>query len=149
MLDDQFKQQERLKDRVNQAEVLRRLCAFKGPLWAFEQTNTGSVFDAFVLHRGERAALVEVKCRTCTFAAFESEGYRIDRHKLQNLVRSGTTYNVPAILAVRWKCGTHGYINLSMASMWESFPSKLVKRGDRDELADLQSDIPMKLFTKF
>lgn len=151
MLDDQFKQQERQKDRDNQAEVLRRLCSFKGPSWSFEQTRTGSIFDAFIFNLGEKRAITEVKCRTCTFAAYLDAGYRIDTRKIEHLLRDGRMHGVPAVLAVRWKCGTHGYVNLTDATDngRRSFPSQLVKRHDRDELPDMQSDIPMNLFVKF
>lgn len=148
MLDDQFKQQERPQDRDNQADVLRRLCAFKGPSYSFEQTVTGSAFDGFIFDGIEPAALVEVKCRTCTFAAFAKEGYRIDKSKIKKLLRCGGVRGVPPVLAVRWKCGVYGYVNLNMLSV-DALPSNLVKRGDRDELPDMQVDIPMSAFTIF
>jgi hypothetical protein len=146
-MDDQHKTQEREQDRLNQQGVLARYCAVKGDGWTFTQTNRGSAFDGHILYKGIRAELAEVKCRTCTFEAFEKDGYRIDTHKIKFLVDCGRTYRVPAVLLVRWKCGTHGAVNLSQSGT--AFPTKLVKRGDRNELPDLQSDIPMSLFTKF
>lgn len=150
-LDDQNKEQETPKNRIDQAEVLTRLCTFRGPSWSFIQTTKGSVFDAFLSNEGQRVEIAEVKCRTCTFAAFEKEGYRIDKKKITSNVLTGKRYGLPSILVVRWKCGTHGFVNLSalVDDKPYPFPSQVIKRGDRNELADLQSDIPMHLFTKF
>jgi hypothetical protein len=143
---DQHKTHETELDRTRQQQVLDAMAAALGEGITFKMTTTGTTYDAMMYYNDHPAGIIEIKFRNTPASMYPT--YTIDAKKIDELAAIAKRDNVYAYLIVSWQGDIRGLDIPESVKRGTMYPSKLQKRRDRQELADLVYEIPMEDFKK-
>jgi hypothetical protein len=152
---DQFTLHETPSDKLREKSAFDAFIAFKGPAYSYEQTEGGSCsrHDATLYQNGTPVGLVEVRTRNNPKKTYST--LTIDQAKIVRLLDAADEQKLQAILIVAWlsldNAGRdYHYVNLTFERRrGRTYKTTSQQRGDRDELPDVVSHIPIEHFKPF
>ena len=109
-------------------------------------SSSSSTYDAKFFYNNIYAGIIEVKFRNTPASLYST--YTIDANKIDDLSSIANREHVYAYLLVSWLGDVRCLDIPEPVKRGTMYPSKLQKRRDRQELADLVYEIPMTDFKK-
>lgn len=143
-LQDQFRVHETEKDRIRQNADIRKLAAFLGVRPEFSEAFTTYDAKLFDPVSNRCTAVVEAKHRNNNMNKYRT--LAIDKAKVDKLLSVAKSEDAQAVLLVSWDDGLR-YLSMMDAYGCLSRVTRL-KRGDRNERADLVYEIDTRWFHK-
>jgi hypothetical protein len=155
---DQGVWHEKPVDKTKERNVMERMIGAANlsgtGVYSFTLTERGTRHDAILKRNGKFFAVIEIKNRLKPI--WERKEYIVDVAKVDYLLGAAQFHGCKALLFAQDATGDARYIDLTdLAKTYKRqpngdlFASRMHKRADRDEWADLVACIPVALFKKF